>query len=78
MCLNYVFSSITRYVLVFNDNCHKGRQGNFYAIASVISEEYKVVLQRSIKTKSKYEAVAVLAQDREQWREIVQTVTLKY
>ncbi len=32
----------------------------------------------SIKTKSEYEAVAVLAQDREQWREVVQNVAQKY
>ncbi len=65
-CLSYCFSSVTRYVLIFNNKSHKGRQGNLYSIASVISEEYKVVFKRSIKTKSEYEAVAVLAQDKEQ------------
>ncbi len=39
---------------------------------------YNVVFQKSIKTKIEYEAVAVLVQDREQWREIVQNVTQKY
>ena len=62
----------------FDDKSHKGRQGNFCNIASVISDECKVVFQKSVKTKSEYEAVAVLAQEREQWREIVQNVTQKY
>ncbi len=51
---------------------------NFRIIASVISDEYKVVFQKSMKTKSEYEAVVVLAQDREQWRKKVQSVTQKY
>ncbi len=38
-------------VWYFDDKSHKGRQGNFCTIASVISDEYKVVFQKSIKTK---------------------------
>ncbi len=62
----------------FNENSQRGRQGNFRTIASVISGDYKAVFKKSIKTKSEYEAVAVLDQDREQWKEIVQNVTKKY
>ncbi len=38
----------------------------------LLPHEYNVVFIQSIKTKSEHEAVAVLAQDREQWKEIVQ------
>ncbi len=41
----------------FNEKSHKGRQGNFCTIASVISNG---VFQKSIKTESEYEAIAVL------------------
>jgi hypothetical protein len=57
---------------------HNGRQGNFCTIASVISDEYKSVCLKSIKTKADYEAVVALAQDREQWKGVVQKITQKY
>jgi hypothetical protein len=57
------------------EKSHKARQGNVSTIASVISDERKTVFIKYIKTKSQYEAVAMLTQDREQWREIVQNVT---
>jgi hypothetical protein len=62
----------------FNEKSHKGRQGNFCTIASVLSDEFKSVCLKSIKTKADYEAVVELAQDREQWKGIVQNVTQKY
>ncbi len=70
----------------FNEKSHKGRQGNFCSIilleiASVISDQYKSarsVNLKSIKTKADYEAVVELAQDREQWKGIVQNITQKY
>jgi hypothetical protein len=43
---------------------HKGRQGNVCTIASVLSDEYKSVCLKSVKTKADYEAVVELAQDR--------------
>ncbi len=55
----------------FNDKSHKCRQGNFFTIVYVISDEYKTVFKNSIETKSEYEAVAVLAQDRDEWKDIV-------
>jgi hypothetical protein len=39
-----------------------------YYIAAVISDEYKSVCSKSIKTKADYEAVVEVAQDREQWK----------
>ncbi len=36
---------------------HKGRQGNFCTISSVISDEYKDVFKKSINTESEYETV---------------------
>jgi hypothetical protein len=62
----------------FNEKSHKGRQGNFCTIASVLSDEYKAACNKSIKTRSEYEAVVSLAQEREQWKEIVQAVTQKF
>ncbi len=62
----------------FNKKSHKGRQENFCTIASVFSDEYKSVCSKSIKTKTDYEAVPEVAQDREQWKGIVQSVTQKY
>jgi hypothetical protein len=50
----------------FNEKSHKGRQGNFFTIDFVLSDEYKSVCLNSIKTKADYEAVVELAQDREQ------------
>jgi hypothetical protein len=44
----------------FNEESHKGIQDNFCFIVSDISDEYKVVFQKSINTKSQYGAVAVL------------------
>ncbi len=54
----------------FNEKSHKGRQGIFCIIASVLSDEYESVCLKSIKTKADYEAVVELAQDREQWKGI--------
>ncbi len=55
-------------VSYFNENSQKGRLGTFCTIASVISDEHNAVFKKSVKTKSEYEAVAVLARDRERWR----------
>ncbi len=52
-----------------NEKSHKCRQGNFCTSASVVSDEYHAVFKRSVKTKSEYAAVAVIAQDRERSRE---------
>ncbi len=57
---------------------NKGRQWKFCTIASVISDKYKSVCLKSIKTKADYEAVVELAQDRKQWKGIVQNITQKY
>ncbi len=62
----------------FNEKRHKGRQGNFCTIASVISDEYKFVCSKSMKTKADYEGVVEVAQDIELWKGIVQSVTQKY
>jgi hypothetical protein len=42
-----------------------GKAINFCAIASVLSDEYKVVFKKRIKTIIGYEAVASLIQERE-------------
>ncbi len=58
-----------------------GRHGNFCTnctIASVISDEYKSVCSMSMKNKVDYEAVVQVAQDREQWKGIVQSIAQKY
>ena len=62
----------------FNGGSHKGRKGNFCTIASVISDEYKASFEKSIKTKEEYDEVVVLAQDRNEWKKIVQSVTDKF
>ena len=43
-----------------------------------MSDEYKAACNKRIKTISEYEAVVSLAQEREQWKEIVQAVTQKF
>jgi hypothetical protein len=53
----------------------KGRQGNFCSIASVLSDDYKKAFNKGIKTKSEYEAVAMIAQDRVEWKSVVAKVT---
>ncbi len=53
----------------------KGRQGNFCSIASVLSDDYKKAFNKGIKTKSEYEAVATVAQDRVEWKSVVAKVT---
>ena len=62
----------------FNEKDHKGKQGSFCTIASVISDESNDVFKKSINIKSEYEAVALLSQGRVQWKEIVKNVTQKY
>ncbi len=49
----------------------QGRQGNFCSIASVLSDDYKKAFHTVIKTKSEYEAVSVVAQDRIEWKSVV-------
>jgi hypothetical protein len=52
-----------------------------YSFNSVLSDEYKAACNKSIQTRSEYEAVVSqlsLAQEREQWKEIVQAVTQKF
>ncbi len=44
----------------------------------IISDEYDAVFKRTIKTKSEYEAVTVLDQNREQFNEIVRSETKNY
>ena len=61
--------------LYFEGKDLKGRQGNFCSIASILSDDYKKAFNKGIKTKSEYEAVATVAQDRVQWKSVVAKVT---
>ena len=49
-----------------------------YYIATILSDEYKAVLGTSIKTKKEYDKVVEIAKDRLKWKEIVESITLKY
>lgn len=53
---------------------HPGRKGNRVTIASALSKEYKAVFGEAIDTKDAYEDVVQLAQDRENWKDIVAKV----
>ena len=57
---------------------HKGRSGNFCTIATILSDEYKAVLGTSIKTKKEYDKIVEVAKDRFKWKELVESITLKY
>ena len=57
---------------------YKGRSRNFCTIATILSDEYKAVLGTSIKTKKEYDKVVEKAKDRLKWKEIVESITLKY
>jgi hypothetical protein len=60
--------------LYFGGNDGKGKQGNFCSIASMLSDAYKKAFNMGVRTKSYKEAVATVAQDRRQWKSVVQNV----
>ena len=61
----------------FNRN-HDGRQGNFVTMATALSREYKAAFNKTISTRTEYNVVQSLAQDRDQWKHIVSEVVNKY
>ncbi len=61
--------------LYFEGKDLEGRQGNFCSIAYALSDDYKKIFNKGIKTKSEYEAVATVAQDRVQWKSVAAKVT---
>jgi len=60
----------------FRHDCD-GRQGNFVTIATALSREYKAATGKSISTRAEYDAVVLLAQNREVWKQVVYDVTRK-
>ncbi len=56
----------------------KGNQGNFCSIASVLSDDDKRTFNVDIRTKSDYQAVVTVAQDRIKWKSVVTKVTGAY
>jgi len=55
-----------------------GRSGNFCTIATSLSDEYKTVTGRSIKSIDDYNKIVVVTQNRKDWKEVVKSIKEKY
>ena len=62
----------------FDEKSHKGRSGNVCTLPSVLSEDFKTAFNKSMKTKSEYEAMVELAQNKTRWDEVIQQVKKKF
>ena len=62
----------------FMKNYVIGRSGNFCTIATSLSDEYKTVTGRSIKSIDDYNKIVVVAQNRKDWKEVVESIKEKY
>ena len=62
----------------FDEKSHKGRSGNVCTLPSVLSEDFKTAFNKSMKTKSEYEAMVELAQNKTRWDEVIQRVKEKF
>ena len=58
-------------------NDQAGRKGNRVTIATALSNEYQSVFGMSIRSTHDYLTVAQIAQNRVEWKEVVQAVTSK-
>ena len=58
-------------------NDQAGRKGNRVTIATLLSNEYQSMFGMSIRSTHDYLTVAQIAQNRVEWREVVQAVTSK-
>ena len=60
------------------DSSFDGRGGNFITIPTALSREYKATFNKSISTRDAYDAIQLLAQDRDEWKLLVADVVDKH